>query len=334
MRRPSRTGFTVIELLIGVAVVGILVALIVPAVMSAREAARRTECKGHLKQIGLALHSYESSHRVYPFGVGADKDGGGAQVTSEDSRRYSAHSQLLPYLELGNVYKQIDFSVHPFYPDATGDPKEITGDGPNETPAAVAVPVFVCPSDVNRLNRPWGSTNYRSCNGSSWDGRRGNGIFGQITAVRPGDIRDGLSNTAAFSERVRGDDDRNNVDFQSDLFGLAAPWTEESFRNWCTRLTEAEAFTLSLHDSNGGMTWLEGNMNWTRYNHFFTPGRNSCKTDLTWNGVGMTATSRHAGGVHLLTADGAVRFVGDDVDQSVWTALGTIAGGERIAGEF
>jgi prepilin-type N-terminal cleavage/methylation domain-containing protein/prepilin-type processing-associated H-X9-DG protein len=330
MVRWRASGFTLVELLVVIAIVGVLVAILIPAVQAAREAANRTECTNNLRQIGLALHAYQSSHRVYPFGVGSDGDKDVSSITSEHSRRYSAHSQLLPFLEQGNLFDQIDFHRQPFYPDTTSDPREIASIGHNAKAAATPVATFVCPSDYSRLDRPWGSNSYRSCNGSSWDGRRGNGMFGQNTAVKPSAIPDGLSNTAAFSERVTGDD-AASVDMTSDLFGLSAPWTEPAFRQWCGELTPSVAATLSLHDSNGGMTWLEGNMNWTRYNHFAPPGSNACKTNLTWNGVSMPANSRHSGIVNVLFADGRVQAVGYGVDSVTWSALGTIAGSEQAS---
>ena len=113
-------------------------------------------------------------------------------------------------------------------------------------------------------SRPWGQNNYRSCNGSSWDGRAGNGVFGQNTSTKPGEVLDGLSKTAAFSERIRGHDKANELDMQTDLFGLAAPWTEENFREWCLQLSEVQASTLVIHDVTMGQTWLEGNISWTR----------------------------------------------------------------------
>ena len=327
----TRNGMTLIELLVVLAVIGILIALLLPAVTAARAAARRTHCASNLKQIGVALTGYQESHRVYPFGVGADKDKLIASVAAYSARRYSLHSQILPFLEAEDVYDQINFAFAPFYPDTTGDPAFVTGLGPNETAIQTSVEVFLCPADYNRMpTRPWGQNNYRSCSGSSWAGRAGNGMFGQITRIGPGDILDGLSKTAAFSERIRGDDDKANIDMQSDLFGLAAPWTEESFRQWCTQLSETQAATLPVQNSNSGHTWIEGNMTWTRYNHLLTPGQASCKNDLTWNGVAMTASSRHAGGVHLLLADGSLRFVDQSIDSALWQALGTIAGGETV----
>ncbi|MEO6808585.1 MAG: DUF1559 domain-containing protein, partial [Isosphaeraceae bacterium] len=196
--------------------------------------------------------------------------------------------------------------------------------------------VFLCPSDFNRMpSRAWGQNNYRSCNGGSWSGREGNGMFGQSTRISPGDIRDGLSSTAAICERIRGHDDFQNYDADADLFRLAAPWTEDSFRAWCADLSDAEAATLERNyaTSNSGMNWLEGNMTWTRYNHVLPPGKKTCVNGLTWNGVAMTANSRHRGGVNLLLGDGSTRFVKTSVDPKVWQALGTIAGGEAVAGD-
>ena len=227
----------------------------------------------------------------------------------------------------------INFGIPPFFPDNTGDPKEFSSWSFNEPAAVIDIPMFTCPSDLMRLQRPWGSNNYRSCNGSTWSGRTGNGMFGLNSSVRTRDITDGMSSTAAFSERIRGDDNNGQVDMQGDVFALGATLTESELRQQCAELSSGVPAGMH-HDSNGGMTWLEGNMNWTRYNHVFTPGGGpSCKAAVTWNGVIMPANSRHAGGVHLLVADGAVRLVSEDVDVVVWQALGSINGGESQANE-
>lgn len=328
-------AFTLLELLVVVAVIGVLAALLIPAVQRAREAAKRIQCQNNLKQLGIGLANYQSSCGVYPFGVGADADKLLPTYASTGNRRFSLHSQLLPYIEKSALFNQINFNVSPFYPDATGDPIAFTGQGPNETVAQVWVDVFVCPSDFNRMtSRPWGQVNYRSCNGGSWSGRMGDGLFGQSSQVRPGDVRDGLSNTAAMSERLRGHDDFERVDFASDQFRLAAPWTEATFRTWCAELTDAEAAALPSHPTSAtlGLTWLEGNMSWTRYNHLLRPGHKSCINGATWNGAAMTASSRHDGVVGLLLGDGSVRFVKYAVDPVVWKGLGTIAGNETISG--
>jgi prepilin-type N-terminal cleavage/methylation domain-containing protein/prepilin-type processing-associated H-X9-DG protein len=334
--RKQRRAFTMIELLVAVAIIGVLIALILPAVQSARESARRLQCTANLSQLGLALTNYETAYTVYPFGVGADKDGLISQPASANNRRYSLHSQILPYVEQAALFNQLNFFNTPFFPDTTGDPTEASSQGPNLTAAHTSLAVFVCPSDFDRMpSRPWGQTNYRSCNGGSWSGRAGNGMFGQVTRIRPASVTDGLSNTAAMCERIRGHDDFQNVDMMSDLFREPAPWTEAAFREWCGALTDAQAraFPTAITNANSGQTWLEGNMSWTRYNHVLTPGHKSCANGLTWNGVAMTVNSRHSQGVNLLLGDGSVRFVAPTIDQGVWQALGTIAGGEVIGGD-
>ncbi len=331
-----RRGLTLIELLVVVAIIGVLIALLLPAVQSAREAARRIACTGNLKQLGLALVNYQTTFSVYPFGVGADGDTSIANLAAPTNRRYSMHAQILPFIERPALFSGLNFARSPFFPDETGDPRTITGAGPNETAAATRVAVFLCPSDFDRMpSRPWGQNNYRSCNGGSWSGRAGDGMFGQGSAIRPADIRDGLSQTVALSEKVRGHDDFQRTDIPSDIFRLPAPWTEAKFRDWCGTLDAVEAATLPRNPatSNSGQTWLEGNMTWTRYNHLLPPGQRTCANGLTWNGVAMTATSRHPGGVNIALADGSVRFVRESVNPDIWRALATIRGREVVASD-
>ncbi len=331
-----RHAFTLIELLVTIAIIGILIGLLLPAVQYARESARRLKCQANLKQLGIGLQSYLSACGVFPFGVGADADGLVASIASAGNRRYSLHSQLLPYVEQAALFNGLNFYVQPFYPDTTGDPSLVTTEGPNETVAQTTLDVFLCPSDFDRMpTRPWGQNNYRSCNGGSWSGRAGDGIFGQATRIGPAHVSDGLSNTAAMAERIRGHDDYEQLDPNADLFREAAPWTEDSFRAWCGGLSDAEAALLPKHPSeaNSGMTWLEGNMSWTRYNHLLPPGSKSCANGLTWNGVAMTASSRHAKVVLVLLGDGSVRPILNSIAAPTWKALGTIAGGETISAD-
>jgi prepilin-type N-terminal cleavage/methylation domain-containing protein len=329
----NRRAFTLLELLATISIIGLLMALLLPAVQSAREAARRMKCQANLRQLGIGLQNYLTACSVFPFGVGADADGLIATVTSPQSRRYSLHSQLLPYIEQVAVFNGINFWVQPF---TSGDPSVATDAGPNETAACMTIEVFLCPSDFDRMpSRPWGQNNYRSCNGGSWSGRAGDGIFGQSTRIGPANVRDGMSNIAAMGERVRGHDDYQRLDPTADLFREAAPWTEAAFRTWCASLSDQEAATFPKHssDANSGMNWLEGNMSWTRDNHLLPPGAKSCANGLTWNGVAMTSNSRHRAVVNLLLGDGSARVARDSIDPAVWKALGTIAGGEAIPGD-
>ncbi len=329
---PRRRGFSLVEVLVVVAIIAILAALLLPAVQAAREAARRTQCRSNLKQIGLALHNYLATHSVFPFGVGGDLSGTPASYTAATNRRYAAHVMLLPDLDQLALYNRIDFNIPPFYPDESGTPSKFTSWSFNEPAAIVNLAVFNCPSDVLRLQSPWGPTNYRSCNGSTPAGTTGNGIFGLNTSTRPRDVTDGMSQTAVFSERIRGDDNNKAVDLRADLYSLDINLSDAELRTQCNNLTAA-GVAGRWQDSNGGMTWLEGNMNWTRYNHVLPPGFPSCKAGITWNKTIMTANSRHPGGVQLLLADGAVRFIGENLSPLVWQALGSMNGGENDAAQ-
>jgi prepilin-type N-terminal cleavage/methylation domain-containing protein/prepilin-type processing-associated H-X9-DG protein len=326
-------GFTLIEVLVVIAIIGLLVALLLPAVFAARESSRRTWCASNLKQIGLSIQNYHAATNVLPFGVGPDDDQAISTIGSLNSRRYSCQAQLLAYLELGTVFNSINFMVAPFFPYVSGVASPTGEPGVNGTAATTVISVFLCPSDQDRLVQPWGHNNYRCCNGSTWSGRSADGMFGQASRIRFADITDGLSNTAAFCERKKGTGNPNTDDRLADLYANPGVWTQATFSQWCAALSQAQAVTL-YHDVDGGQNWLEGNMNWTRYNHVLPPDSNACKNGLTWNGVAMTATSAHSGGVNLLLGDGSVRFVKASIAQSTWQALATISGGEIIGGDY
>ena len=146
----KRHGFTLVELLVVIAIIGILVALLLPAVQAAREASRRMSCSNNLKQICLAMHNYESTHRVFPPG-----QLGFPWV-------FSAHSQLLPFAEQKNLQELLNFSVPPLtfggsYPQAV----------PNELAAQNVLKFLLCPSDGDRVSgSAFGAINYPACSGS------------------------------------------------------------------------------------------------------------------------------------------------------------------------
>ncbi len=334
----ARRAFTLIELLVSITVIGILMALLLPAVQMAREAARRMSCANNLSQIGRALHNYHDTHRVLPFGCGTDYDGVVSSLGTLADRRYSAHSQILPQLDQANVYQRINFHVAPFDPYVNSgayEPTCIASGGlsaVNGQAAVTVVNVFLCPTDIDRLRSVWGHNNYRSCNGSGWHGRNGNGLFGQNSSVRFGMVTDGLSNTAMFSERCKGTWDHNILDPLADIYDLAGIWSEDTFREFCQSLSPEQA--AAYHQNvDAGQNWLEANFNWTRYNHLVSPNHVSCKNGFTWDGVGMAASSRHTGGVNVLLGDGRVRFISENIDPVTWRGLGTIHGGES-PGEF
>ena len=193
-------GFTLIELLVVIVIIAILIALLIPAVQAAREAARRAQCANNLKQIGLALAHYETSHQAYPFGVG----GGGPPGSPG---RWSAHSQFLPHYESSILFSSLNFSGVPWVEDG------IALSQMNLKPLRTSLYTFVCPSDTPTPSAdPYvlGPNSYRACAGTqpvnlpgdSPDGSgKNDGAFWYQSAVRPSSVRDGLSNTAFFSER-------------------------------------------------------------------------------------------------------------------------------------
>ena len=190
--RPPCNGFTLVEVLVVIAIIGLLVALLLPAVQAAREAARRMSCTNHLKQIGLALQNYEGTNRCLP------------SARTGSPHLWSAQAQILPYLEGGNVYQTINFNYGVLDPTNVDAVKAI-------------IPTYLCPSDTQaRLHPNFGPNNYVANagtglqNGGSFRdyGPEGtqpiDGVFYDRSAVRFADITDGLSNTAAYSETIKG----------------------------------------------------------------------------------------------------------------------------------
>jgi prepilin-type N-terminal cleavage/methylation domain-containing protein/prepilin-type processing-associated H-X9-DG protein len=323
-RMVGSRAFTLIELVVVIAVIGILVGLLIPAVQMVREASRRGSCVHNLRQIGLALASYESTHMAFPFGVG-----GGAPPSYLP--RWSAQSQLLSFIEQNAVFNALNFSGLPWaHNDRFGTE--------NETAVLTRINVFLCPSDVGFIADRDGMAcnNYRACAGTlpinlvddlANNTGRNNGAFWFQSAVKVSSVTDGTSMTAFLSERCLG----NSVqpDPLSDIYEIgpaivscdqAGPMTEPRYDH-------------SLEWS--GQRWSDGNAFYTRYHHYLTPQMQSCTTgNVDYSGdVAMTATSRHPGGVNLLTADGAVRFVKQSIALPPWKALATIAGGDIASAE-
>ena len=312
-RRRSR-GFTLIELLVVIAIIAILIALLLPAVQQAREAARRTQCKNNLKQLGLALHNYHDVHSCLPFGH------------SGNSRKYSAISQLLPFFEQANVYAQIYFSLLAHHPD-------------NDKARLQELPMLRCNSDSdNPLSAAGGALNYMVNKGSGviWAAPNGpnaglpaaSGVMYYGSCIRFRDITDGTTNTAAFSERLLTDGNNSTVSPLSDVFfSPAAPANADEAVQMCAAVDIndlANQFPLFM-----GAPWIDGQHT---YLHTDVPNARSCGF-FTIGRANMPPSSRHVGGVNVALCDGSVRFVSENVDRSIWRAVGTRAGGEVI-GEY
>lgn len=326
--RPLRTGFSLIELLVVIGIIGILVALLLPAIQASRSAASRTSCANNLRQLGIAAHNYESAHGYFPAGSVA-KEFSADTKTPWTFYRWSALAVLTPYLENTAAYQSLDLSF-PLYANSLNvHPK-------NAEAVKIWVGEFLCPADEPRsLTEGFAPTNYATCTGSGAAGgspHSADGIFFINSQTRVGKITDGTSKTALFSESTLGRPQEGAHDPQTEYkFSFLAPLTD----SLCN-----EASEWNVSDPRG-FAWVNGEFRCTLYNHRATP--NSPTPDCMGVIIGgpvqtryapygwRTARSRHAGGVNLLVADGSLRFVSDETDTAPWQALSTIAGGEAFA---
>ena len=312
-------GFTLVELLVVTGVIALLLALLLPAVQASREAARKTHCRSNLKQLGLALHGYEATHRVFPPG---------------SMNGFSPHVFLLPHLTRNDLYAKIEF--------------DIPWPGPRpwvETIAMIEVPVFQCPSDsAVRVEGALAGTNYAA----NWGTRQGadevrfwDGLFRVVNpsvhgvagcrCLRPADITDGLSQTAAIAEMLKyseGSPQRKRVVYSSSRH--YAQEDTEAFLAECLSIPERQRPANWGFDS----PWTHPAIGITGYNHVVAPNSGSCANTTSLSSGIITPASEHPDGVNLLLGDGAVRFVSESMDRGVWRGLGTTGGGEVATADF
>jgi prepilin-type N-terminal cleavage/methylation domain-containing protein/prepilin-type processing-associated H-X9-DG protein len=314
MTLSRRRAFTLIELLVVIAIIAILIGLLLPAVQKVREAAARMKCSNNLKQLGLALHGYHDTKGTLPPG--------------KDSNGFSGMAYLLPFIEQQNVYNQINFTV-----------KE--SNAANDAARQSKVATLLCPSDpVADVPAGTAGTNYRFNQGFNilysgvpdTDPAKPNygmppadGPFWDNSAVRLTDITDGTSNTAAMSEKLKGDWSNSVVTPRSDTFLL------NDFPNnpdwWNSSCDSLDVTDLSRQaNSDIGQEWLQGSHSNSGYYHTNLPNRRSCKKPS--GRVATLAGSAHSGGVNVVLCDGSVRFVRDSISLTAWRALGSRNQGE------
>jgi prepilin-type N-terminal cleavage/methylation domain-containing protein len=310
-----RSGFTLIELLVVIAIIAILIALLLPAVQQAREAARRTQCKNNIKQLGLALHNYHDTFNMFPPNITDN-------VYSSLSKHASWMAFILPYIDQAPLYNQIDFNVG--LATSTTNPLP-TPYSANTIVAKTVITAYLCPSDSTngngRLNRRanwpandfWGVTDYKAVAGSNWawgtfpythpTGRNsgsnngldaGNGwncrtaaLTNNITRIR--DLTDGTSNVAMVGEAVAGR---------------------------CT------------HTSWWGFNYSTATMA-VPLNYYV---KNTAIADTDWPN-NYSFASMHTGGAHFLLGDGTVKFLSENIDLQLYRNLATINGNETV-GDF
>ncbi len=327
---PRRSAFTLIELLVVISIIGVLIALLLPAVQMAREAARRARCINNLKQTGLALQNYLSTYDTFPP----------VTVLSRNriSQPWSGHTRLLPYIEQGVLANQINWSTDFEW---TSRP----------TVAAIRVATYLCPSEPRDRPRITPTlTMYPvsyGFNEGTWfiydpvSDRVGDGAFAPNRAMPIAEMVDGTSNTLGMTE---------NKTFQPNIWDTRTPAALDATPP--TVPSDLDTFlTGGTFDINGHTEWMEGDVHETGITTTFTPNSKvlhlagSRPQDIDFTSMrdgetitlptyaAITARSYHPGGVNALLMDGSVRFVKDSIQQNVWRALGTRAGGEAI-GEY
>ncbi len=380
---PIRIGFTLVELLVVIAIIGLLVGLLLPAVQSAREAARRMSCSNNMKQIGLALHNYLAAHNVFPPGRlspdwvvnGAPFGGGGytnynsvnqAAGSGHWTGFRSVHCFILPYMESGNTYDLIDFSLPStvMMTDAAGNPVNR-----NFRAYVSAQGLFVCPSDPN-IGNIVTANNYRYNFGGStpYGGAEnatrnhvtdatahgfscgGNGAFTIGRALSSADFIDGLSSTAMFAERSKGSGFNSATAMpQRKLDVITTPSRSNTMVHPDTLMSQClnPTVTISTFNFTSPGMWIPGQQfsnGWpfgfysaTMYNHVAPPnwqgwdcGNWSAIADAPGEHAIISARSWHRGGAHSMLGDGSVRFTTESIDLTVWRAVGTRNGAEVV----
>ncbi len=335
-RIRSANGFTLVELLVVIAIIGVLVALLLPAVQAAREAARRVTCANSLRQCGLAIHVYESIYQQFP--------GIGGSPTS----CFSVQAKFLPFIEQANLQSLIDFSL-PLFTGHQGA-QTLNTDPRMAAAARTIVPMFRCPSDggeavFNQYMVPgpeyaYAGGNYVVCTGSgmgaTYDIRSTtDGLFFYGSATDFRDVADGTSHTLLMSESLLGSGfDTNGLAPEEPTrqvgwpaaFGSFAP--EGGFPGVNDPDLAAIAAGCTRWQGSRGTGWINGRALFTAMSTYLPP--NSPIPDLAGKQhIGFfAARSNHPGGVVALLVDGSTHFVTDVVDLLTWRALGTIAGNE------
>lgn len=334
--RARHRAFTLVEVLVVIAIIGILIAMLLPAVQAAREAARRMQCSNNLRQMGLATHNYSATYNMLP------NAGWPGTVYPID---YSPLAKLLPFCEQSNLQDLIDFSINMGHAGRDDLPAALW------PAAATVVPMFLCPSDpeqpIHNATLPSGTvipvagSNYAMNHGSGLDGMFNPG-FGATDGlcwvgarVRIDDVKDGTTNTVAFAESLRGPCDTPPLAPTPNVqvYRARAPATAAMAATADSGGLDGVLPSVTGWDGTRLSYWLRGcTPAGPVMNGRFTP--NSPVPDLAFGSAKVTAArSNHPGGANVCLCDGSVRFVAETIEKTTWHSIWTRSGGE-VSGEF
>jgi type II secretory pathway pseudopilin PulG len=299
MKSPSRSGFTLFQLLVLLALLAILFALLLPAVAKVRMAAARTQSANNLKQLALALHNYHDAIGHLPPGV--------------DDNNFSTATYLLPYIEQDNLFKNIDLT------------KSID-DKANAEARKTAIRTFLNPLDaVANVSMDYGATNYLFNAGSHHELANNDGIFFTNSQIKLTDITDGTSNTLFACETLKGDGNVKAMDVKRQHIALK----KEALKD-----LDDDSGVKDFKDGKNlaadrCASWMDGRFLQGTFNSMRRP--NDPKPDVTCGGLGGLSGPRSFGDVYQVSmADGSVRTIRTAISMDNWKALSTRAGGETI----
>lgn len=343
----NRRGFTLVEVLVVIAIIGLLIALLLPAVQSTRESARRTQCTNNLKQITLGLHTHESSRQQFPSRV------------NNTPGRSSWLIHLLPYIEQQPLHAQIESGL---LEDGTRRlPATIVpwqgdhGTGARFAPYWRTLDAFICPSDPaapSAANAQLGHNSYRACAGDrpEYDrlGQSKRGMFsGWLVNRTAAHVKDGLSSTVACGEVCVASGNNSIRGSMAIGWGVGnspeAPLSSMNPQTCAARQGASGELSGSVTSRISGRRWSDGVSGFAAMHTILPPNAPSCLegNDFIW--VIATASSYHPGGANVSMADGSVRFINESIDTGrltdspvnsgrspygVWGAMGSIDGGE------
>ncbi len=331
-----RRGFTLIELLVVIAIIAILIALLLPAVQQTREAARRTQCKNHLRQIGLALHNYHDTHAAFPPGYIVRNIASAAMAPAESAvggPGFAWGSMILPMLEQGPLYNRLDFSRN------SQDPVNIDL-------ARTVLPVFRCPSDPapdTFVVTDTGGTTYELAS-SNYVGIFGygsvtmhagqpqeRGLFYRNSSTRIRDVLDGTSNTIMVGERMHRHEFTRVSDVNAPMYQAPA----DANSTWYAAIPNV-ARPSGMTNMMIGMNPMMAN-EWQGSLVLGHIGQSMGmmrmhRTPNTTNHI-VHFSSAHEGGVQFILADGSVHFLSENVSYDIFRNLGQIADG-NVVGAF